>query len=107
VSSLRGLTAMIATEGFFWVLCNAHKRAQALRKIPLHGANTFDAPRQGRGKSRNNSVVFISVIGNPLKVGIQLSWATIVFTKTRISAGSRCIDPELLVTDTVVNEGRA
>ena len=72
MGSVRGLTAVIATEGFL-VRCNAHKRAQALQTIPLHGVNTVDAPRQERGKYQKNYVVLISVIGNPLKVGILLS----------------------------------
>jgi hypothetical protein len=36
---------------FFLPRCNAHKRLQALRKIPLYGANTVDVPRQEREKS--------------------------------------------------------
>ena len=47
-----GEPALPHKTGLFLVRCNAHKRAQALRKIPLHGANTADAPRQVRGKSR-------------------------------------------------------
>jgi hypothetical protein len=46
VSSVPGLTAMIVSEDFFLVRFNAHKRAHALRKITLHGANTVEAPRQ-------------------------------------------------------------
>jgi len=70
VGSVSGLTVMIA-----------HKRVQALGTIPLRGANIVDAPLQERGKYRKRyiALVLIFVIGNPLKVGIQLSRATIVF----------------------------
>jgi hypothetical protein len=51
VGSVRGLTAMIVTE-YFLVRCNAHKRAQAVRKIPLHGVSTADSSRQEGENSR-------------------------------------------------------
>jgi hypothetical protein len=77
VSSVRGLAVMIATEGIFCLArCNAHERVQALPTMPRHGVNTVDAPLQERVKSRKNYIVFISVIGNPLKVDILLSRAT-------------------------------
>jgi hypothetical protein len=37
-----------ATECFFLVRCNARKRVQASRTIPLHGVNKVDAPLQER-----------------------------------------------------------
>jgi hypothetical protein len=49
---------------------------QALPTLPRHGVNTVDAPLQERVKSRKKTIVFISVIGNPLKVDILLSRAT-------------------------------
>jgi hypothetical protein len=36
---------------FCLVRCNAHKRVQALPKMPLNDVNTVDAPLQERGKS--------------------------------------------------------
>jgi hypothetical protein len=53
---------------------------QAFPTMPLHGANTVDAPLQERVKSRNNLIVFISVIRNPLKVDARLSRAKMVLT---------------------------
>jgi hypothetical protein len=47
---------------FCLVRCNAHKRVQALPTMPQHGVNTVDAPLQERE--------------NPLKMDIQLIWAT-------------------------------
>jgi hypothetical protein len=41
-------------RNFCLVRCNAHKRVQALPRMPLHGVNTVDAPLQERGKSRKN-----------------------------------------------------
>ena len=63
---------------FCLVRCKDHKRMQALPTMPRHGVNTVDAPLQERAKSRKNLIVFISVIGNPLKMGIQLSRGTSV-----------------------------
>jgi hypothetical protein len=45
---------MIATERFFLVRCNAHKRVQALLTKPLNGVNTVDAPLQESKKSGKN-----------------------------------------------------
>jgi hypothetical protein len=79
---LRGFRAWVDCDdcrhgtNFCLVRCNAHKRVQALPTMPRHGVNTADAPLQERVKSRKNSIVFISVIGNPLKVDILLSRAT-------------------------------
>ena len=54
VDSVRGLTAMIATEEFFLARCNARNRMQELPTIPLNGVNIVDAPLQERGKSQKN-----------------------------------------------------
>ena len=79
VGSVRGLTVMIAT---------AHKRVQALPTMPRHGVNTVDAPLQERVKSRKNYIVFISVIGNPLKVDILLSRATTLTNRNSVVSQS-------------------
>ena len=69
---------------FCLVRCNAHERVQALPTMPRHGVNTVDAPLQERVKSRKNYIVFISVIGNPLKVDILLSRATTLTNRNSV-----------------------
>jgi hypothetical protein len=71
VGFVRGLTAMIATEGLF--LCAV--TLTSARKHCEHGVSTIDAPQKKRQKSRKNYILLISVIGNPLKVDILLSRA--------------------------------
>ena len=62
-------------RNFCLARCNAHKRMQALPTMPRNGLKTVDALHQEHVKSRKNYIVFISVIGNPLKVDILLSRA--------------------------------
>jgi hypothetical protein len=76
-------------RNFCLVRCNAHRRVQAYPAIPRHGVNTVDAPLQERAKSRKNYIVFISVIGNPLKVDILLSRVTFMFLPVEFSKTAR------------------
>jgi hypothetical protein len=74
--SVRGLTAMIATEGNF-VSCavtptNACKHCQQSR----HGVNTVDAPLQERVKSQKKLNFVYFHYRKPFKVDILLSRAT-------------------------------
>jgi hypothetical protein len=66
-------------RNFCLARCSAHKRVQALPTMPLHGVNTVDAPLQERGKTRKKIDRAISVIGNPLKMDIQLGWDTNIY----------------------------
>ena len=76
MSSVRGLTGMVATEGIlFMARCNADKRAQALQTISLHDANTVDAQRKECEKSREKLNGGFLCDRKALEVGILLSRA--------------------------------
>jgi hypothetical protein len=93
---MSGLTATIAKEVFFWCAVmptNARNHCEqylftiayllSLQMARINqtrlDANNTDAPRQERPKLRENYIVFIFVIENPLKVGILLSRAIVTY----------------------------
>jgi hypothetical protein len=84
----RGFHARVGSDerygkNFCMARCNAHKRVQALRTIPLNGVNTADAPLEERWKSDKTNRAFF-VIGKPLKVDFLPSQA-------KISSSAACL----------------